>query len=110
MSFDHAPAQRAHRLVGHGDAPVLSEVANSSSSRQDAPSRYRVAVPVARSALPRERFSPLALFRPWLDVRLQSVSRAPASDRKSAHWWRGGTKSLPQSITREAELTLWLSP
>src|SRR5207244_3951216 len=23
--FDHAPAQRAHRLVGHGDAPVLSE-------------------------------------------------------------------------------------
>src|SRR5260221_1934218 len=57
--FDHAPAQRAHRLVGHGDAPVLSEVANSSSSRQDAPSRYRVAVPVARSALPHERFSPL---------------------------------------------------
>jgi hypothetical protein len=46
-------------LVGHGDAPVLSEVANSSSSRQDAPFRYRVAVPVARSALPRERFSPL---------------------------------------------------
>src|SRR5205807_7720984 len=33
------------------------------SSRQDAPSRYRVAVPVARSALPRERFSPLALLR-----------------------------------------------
>ena len=52
-------AQRAHRLVGHGDAPVLSEVANSSSSKQDAPSRYRVAVPAARSALPRERFSPL---------------------------------------------------
>src|SRR6267142_1928541 len=23
--FDHAPAQRAHGLVGHGDAPVLSE-------------------------------------------------------------------------------------
>src|SRR4029453_1520955 len=44
-----------------GDAPVLSEVANSSSSRQDASSRYRVAVPAARGALPRERFSPLAL-------------------------------------------------
>src|SRR5262249_8881650 len=28
--------------VGHGDAPVLSEVANSSSSRQDVPSCYRV--------------------------------------------------------------------
>src|SRR4051812_19365903 len=24
--FDHAPPQRAHGLVGHGDAPVLSEV------------------------------------------------------------------------------------
>src|SRR4029453_7732158 len=60
--FDHAPAQRAHRLVGHGDAPVLSEVANSSSSRQDAPSRYSVAVPAARSVLPRERFSPLTLI------------------------------------------------
>jgi hypothetical protein len=24
--FDHAPAQRADDLVGHGDAPVLSEV------------------------------------------------------------------------------------
>jgi hypothetical protein len=23
--LDHAPAQRAHRLVGHGDAPALSE-------------------------------------------------------------------------------------
>ena len=57
------PAQRAHRLVGHGDAPVLSEAANSSSSRQDAPSRYRVAVPAARSALPRERFSPLTHLR-----------------------------------------------
>src|SRR5262245_30263282 len=47
-----------------GDAPVLSEVANSSSSRQDASSRYRVAVPAARGALPRERFSPLALLGP----------------------------------------------
>src|SRR5260370_13231750 len=34
--FDHAPAQRAGNLVGHGDAPVLIEVANPSSSRQDA--------------------------------------------------------------------------
>src|ERR1700752_3257154 len=40
--FDHAPAQRAHCLVGHGDAPALSEVVgNPSISRQDAPSRYR---------------------------------------------------------------------
>src|SRR5437899_12891087 len=68
--FDHAPAQRAHRLVGHGDAPVLSEVANSSSSKQDAPSRYRVAVPAARSALPRERFSPLTPMRHRRIVRV----------------------------------------
>nr|WP_306666286.1 GNAT family N-acetyltransferase [Bradyrhizobium campsiandrae] len=29
--FDHAPAQRAHCLVGHGDAPVLVKAANPSS-------------------------------------------------------------------------------
>jgi hypothetical protein len=62
--FDHAPAQRTHRLVGHGDAPVLSEVGSSSSSRQDAPVRYRVSRAACRSDLPRERFRPMALKRP----------------------------------------------
>src|SRR6185312_8574081 len=38
--FDHAPAQRAHCLVGHGDAPVLSEGCEPLISRQDAPLRY----------------------------------------------------------------------
>src|SRR5215467_3613233 len=38
--FDHAPTQRADGLLGHGDAPVLSEVGNPSISRQDAPIRY----------------------------------------------------------------------
>jgi hypothetical protein len=33
--FDHAPAQRAYCLIDHGHAPVLIEVANPSSSRQD---------------------------------------------------------------------------
>ena len=35
--FDHAPAQRAHGLVGHGDAPVLREGCEPLISRQDAP-------------------------------------------------------------------------
>src|SRR5262245_31429457 len=61
--FDHAPAQRAHRLVGHGDAPVLSEGCEPLISRQDAPSRYRSRCAVAAGALPRERFSPMALLR-----------------------------------------------
>jgi hypothetical protein len=39
--FDHAPAQRAHSLVGHGGAPVLSEVVDETSiSRQGASARY----------------------------------------------------------------------
>jgi hypothetical protein len=39
--FDHAPPQRAHGLLGHGDAPVLSEGCEPLISRQDAPTRYR---------------------------------------------------------------------
>src|SRR5712671_6890824 len=31
--FDHAPAQRAHCLVGHGDAPALSEVVATPQSQ-----------------------------------------------------------------------------
>ena len=63
--FDHAPAQRADRLVGHGDAPVLSEVAEPLIFRQDAPSALSSSPAAAcRSALPRERFSPLARRRP----------------------------------------------
>src|SRR5262249_22495395 len=80
-----APAQRAHRLVGHGDAPVLSEVANSSSSRQGAPSRYRVAVPAARSALPRERFSPLAQSGLRETSAYLSASRAKRTTASTQH-------------------------
>ena len=35
--FDHAPAQRAHCLVGHGDAPVLSEVVETPQSQDRTP-------------------------------------------------------------------------
>src|ERR1700752_3614875 len=37
--FDHAPAQRAHCLVGHGDAPVLSERFVIPSSQDRTPRR-----------------------------------------------------------------------
>src|SRR5882724_13144564 len=58
--FDHAPAQWAHCLVGHGDAPVLSEGCEPLISRQDAPARYPIRCVAGRSKLPRERFSPMA--------------------------------------------------
>src|SRR5919201_2048844 len=35
--FDHAPAQRAHCLVGHGDAPVLNEVVATPQSQDRTP-------------------------------------------------------------------------
>ena len=53
---------QAHGLVGHGDAPVLSEGCEPLISGQDVPLRYRVGCVASRSKLPRERFSPLALF------------------------------------------------
>src|SRR5258707_9023289 len=43
--FDHAPTQRAYRLFGHGDAPVLSEGCEPLISRQDAAPRYPFAPP-----------------------------------------------------------------
>src|SRR5258705_9715032 len=46
------------------DAPVFGEGCEPLISRQDAPWRYRVGCVVRRGALPRERFSPLALFGP----------------------------------------------
>jgi hypothetical protein len=47
--FDHAPAQRAYCLVGHGDAPVLSGGCDPPISRQDALSRYRLGRVASRS-------------------------------------------------------------
>lgn len=57
--FDHAPAQRAHRLAGHGDAPVLGEGCEFPISRQHALLRYPLGCIASRSGVPRERFSPL---------------------------------------------------
>src|SRR6202035_4030425 len=42
--FDHAPTQRADGLLGHGDAPVLSEVVETPQSHDRTP---RPAMPSA---------------------------------------------------------------
>src|SRR5450755_2430911 len=57
--FDHALPQRAYGLIGHGGCSCLDEGCEPLISRQDAPARYRVGSVARRSALPRERFSPL---------------------------------------------------
>src|SRR5258705_6042381 len=54
---------QAHGLVGHGDAPVLSEGCEPLISGQDVPLRYRVGCVASRSKLPRERFSPMVESR-----------------------------------------------
>src|SRR5258705_11846566 len=56
---------QAHGLVGHGDAPVLSEGCEPLISGQDVPLRYRVGCVASRSKLPRERFSPLTQPGHW---------------------------------------------
>src|SRR5229473_1560685 len=60
--FDHAPTQRADGLLGHGDAPVLSEVVQTPHLKtgRTHPLPYELRSRPSRSTLPRERFSPLA--------------------------------------------------
>src|SRR5271170_3842959 len=63
--FDHALPQRAYGLIGHEGCSCLDGGCEEPLiSRQDAPWRYRVGCVARRGALPRERFSPLALFGP----------------------------------------------
>jgi hypothetical protein len=54
------------QYMSHGDLNALSAYLfeNSSSSRQDAPVRYRLIRAARRSDLPRERFRPMALKTP----------------------------------------------
>src|SRR5258708_39006459 len=60
--FDHAPTQRADGLLGHGDAPVLSEVVKPLDLKtgRTYPPAYELRSSGAAATLPRERFSPLA--------------------------------------------------
>src|ERR1700738_1636762 len=61
--FDHAPPQRAYGLVGHGGCSCLDGGCEPLITRQDAPARYRLGCVACRSALPRERFSPMVESR-----------------------------------------------
>src|SRR5215471_3436857 len=72
--LDHAPTQRADSLLGHGDAPVLSEGCKPLHLKtgRSYPLHYELRSRRHRSSLPRERFSPLARLG-------------------SADWWPGGS-------------------
>src|SRR5713101_4398360 len=95
--FDHAPAQRADGLVGHGGAPVLGEVVGTPRSQdRTLPPATGVDNYASRAAgtLPRERFSPVPSRpgefhpEPLTDPDL-TLSRHPA---------RATTRRLPPSI------------
>jgi hypothetical protein len=88
----NARTLQTHRIArptlgNEEDAPVLSEGCEPLISRQDVPLRYRVGCAARRSALPRERFSPLALFgrrasalpRPLLGAKRTSCSKVAMS-------------------------------
>src|SRR5580692_1612761 len=64
------------------DAPVLMEVTKPLISRQDALTRYPIGRIVRRCALPRERFSPLALFG---HGAMSDLSPLCAAKRTSLH-------------------------
>src|SRR5215468_2410805 len=63
--LDHAPTQRADSLLGHGDAPVLSEGCKPLHLKtgRSYPLHYELRLRRHRSSLPRERFSPLTHSR-----------------------------------------------
>jgi hypothetical protein len=61
--FDHASAQWAGGLIGHWDAPVLNEVVETPQSQDSCPVPLLRFPCRRRSALPRERFSPVTHCR-----------------------------------------------
>jgi len=71
----------------------LSEGCEPLISKQDAPSRYRVGCAAGRSALPRERFSPLAHSVVSLRCGIWSATgaqRTPARAASPADLWVHG--------------------
>src|SRR5208282_5360712 len=78
--FDHALAQRADGLVGHGVTPVSHEVANPMILRQDQPPRYAglqcASCELSPGNLPRERFSSVALNVGAGAARFRQLSEA----------------------------------
>src|SRR5471030_2341945 len=88
--FDHAPPQRAYGLIGHEGCSCLGEGCEPLISRQDAPWRYRVGCVAGSGKLPRERFSPVALFGHGAMSDLESIMRTKA-DVRQRHWLYGFT-------------------
>src|SRR6516162_1702415 len=82
--FDHAPAQRADGLVGHGGAPVLSEVVEHLDLRTGRFHRLRLLIitRAAPQAPYRERFSPLAPSGGLLKALTRSLSEAQRTCRE----------------------------
>src|SRR5258708_2093248 len=77
LSLRQQSVQWAHGLVGHGDAPVLSEGCEPLISRQDVPLRYRVGCVASRSPTPN-----ILGLRLW-------VSQARAWRDFKSEWWPG---------------------
>src|ERR1700677_847772 len=86
--FDHAPAQRAHCLIGHGDAPVLSEVVETPQSQdRTPPGAIGLAAPPAAatyraSGLVHWHFSDLV-------ITSRDVRSSVQSEPRIIHDWRG---------------------
>src|SRR5437899_7859960 len=78
--FDHAPPQWAHGLVGHGDAPVLSEVVETPRSQDRTP---RCAIPLALTpaAVP---YRASGLVR-WHQTDMPAAFRDVRSSGQSRH-------------------------
>src|SRR3979490_820083 len=74
--FDHAPAERADGLVGHGEAPVWSEGCNSSSS-----DRTRLLISPHTAHLAAEPYRACGLVL-WHNVE---IPRCPLSGRYQGH-------------------------
>src|SRR5947208_7185259 len=91
-------------LVGHGDAPVLSEGCEPLISRQDAPPRYPVRCVARRRELPRERFRALALFGRRSPERVVRSS-LPASENLHKTGLMHRSKQYLYSITSSARVS-----
>src|SRR5262249_38399674 len=96
--FDHAPAQRADGLVGHGGAPVLSEVVEHLDLRTGRFHRLRLLIitRAAPQAPYRERFSPCAITG-----REQVQQDTPEQERPNAQRPRhpGGSQTATLRTT-----------
>src|SRR6516164_1950206 len=104
--FDHAPAQRADGLVGHGGAPVLSEVVEHLDLRTGRFHRLRLLIitRAAPQAPYRERFSPLTLTGSGNSQTGTAPQRSNHALRRPASEKRQGTKSRREMVRRRCRM------